>query len=83
MEVKNIKPFTVTLAGFIVPMFTGLLSACSSGLIIYIISKSPQKLSTTHHRIMAFMSVFDVIASIFIALGTIMMPTDIVFDFYS
>jgi MFS family permease len=81
MEENNIKPFSVTLAGFIVPMFTGLLSACSSGLIIYIISKSPQKLSTTHHRIMAFMSVFDIIASIFIALGTIMMPTDNVFDF--
>jgi hypothetical protein len=70
------KPFTSSIAGFIVPMSTGLLSASSSGLIIYIISKSQQKLSTTYHRIMAFMSAFDIISSVFIALGTIMMPSD-------
>jgi hypothetical protein len=57
-------------------MMTGLLSACSSGLIIYIISMSQQKLSTTYHRIMTCMSCFDIISSIFFALGTIMMPSD-------
>ena len=75
------KPFTTTTAGFIVPMVTGTLSACSSGLIIYIISRSQQKLSTTYHRIMAFMSTFDIISSIFIALGTIMMPSDSIFKY--
>ena len=75
------KPFAATLAGFIVPMVTGTLSACSSGLIIYIISRSQQKLTTTYHRIMAFMSAFDIISSIFIALGTIMMPSDSVFKY--
>ena len=77
----NIEPFASTIAGFVVPMVTGTLSACSSGLIIYIISRSQQKLSTTYHRIMAFMSAFDIISSIFIALGTIMMPPDTVFKY--
>jgi hypothetical protein len=73
------EPFTVNIAGFIVPMITGLLSACSSGLIIYIIIKSQQKLSTTYHRLMAFMSFFDIVSSVFIALGTIMLPSDTIY----
>ena len=75
------KPFAATLAGFVVPMVTGTLSASSSGLIIYIISRSQQKLTTTYHRIMAFMSAFDIISSIFIALGTIMMPSDTMYKY--
>ena len=75
------EPFTANIAGFIVPTVTGLLSACSSGLIIYIISNSQQKLSTTYHRLMAFMSGFDIISSIFIALGTIMLPSDTMYKF--
>ena len=75
------KPFTACIAGFVVPMVTGTLSACSSGLIIYIISRSQQKLTTTYHRIMAFMRTFDIISSIFIALGTIMMPSDTMYKF--
>ena len=75
------KPFAATVADFIVPMVTGTLSACSSGLIIYIILRSQQKLTTTYHRIMAFMSAFDIISSIFIALGTIMMPSDTVYKY--
>ena len=75
------KSFTTTTAGFIVPMVTGTLSASSSGLIIYIILRSQQKLSTTYHRIMALMSAFDIISSIFFALGTIMMPSDTMYKF--
>jgi MFS family permease len=75
------KPFAATIAGFSVQMVTGTLSACSSGLIIYIISRSQQKLSTTYHRIMAFMSAFDIISSLFIALGTIMMPSDTMYKY--
>jgi hypothetical protein len=75
-SIYSYEPFTATMAGFILPIFTALLSAFSSGLILYIISKSHEKLSITHHRIMAFMSMFDIISSIFIALGTIMMPSD-------
>jgi hypothetical protein len=75
------EPFTAVIAGFIVPMVTGSLSACSSGLIIYIILRSQQKLTTTYHRIMAFMSAFDIISSIFIALGTTMVPSGTMYKF--
>ena len=75
------KPFTATLAGFIVPLITGIISACSSGLIVYIVLRSQEKLGTTYHRIMAFMSFFDIVSSIFIALGTIMVPSDNIFKF--
>lgn len=75
------KPFTANIAGFIVPMVTGTLSAFSSGLIIYIILRSHQKLTSTYHRIMTFMSAFDIISSLFIALGTIMVPSDSIYEF--
>lgn len=74
-------PFSMTLAGFVVPLITGLLSACCSFVILHLIFKSPEKLGTTYHRMMAIMSVFDIIASIFIAAGTIMMPSDNVYEF--
>lgn len=75
------KPFTVNLAGFIIPMVTGFLSTLSSGLIFYVILKSEVKLHTTYHRIMAFMSLFDIISSTFIGLGSIMVPSDSIYKF--
>ena len=77
----NNEPFASTNAGFIVPMVTGTLSACSSALIIHIIGRSQQKLTTTYHRIMALMSAFDITSSIFIALGTVMLPSDTIFKY--
>lgn len=68
--------FAMTTAGFIVPTITGLLSTCGSLLILYAIYKSPLQLSTTYHRIMATMSLFDVIASVCLALTTLPMPSD-------
>jgi hypothetical protein len=50
-------------------MFTGLLSACSSGLTMHIILKSPQKVTTAHHRIMVCTSAFYIITSLFVAQG--------------
>jgi hypothetical protein len=78
---NDYKPVTATFAGFILPFLSGTLSACSSGLIIYIISRSQQKLTTTYHRIMAFMSAFDIISSIFIALGATMVPSGTMYKF--
>jgi hypothetical protein len=37
---------------------------------------SNQKLSTTYHRIMALMSVLNIIASVFSILSTLPMPSD-------
>jgi hypothetical protein len=73
--------FPQSTAGYLVPMFTGLLSAFSSAMILNIIRASPDKLSTTYHRIMASMSVFDFIASICIALVTLPIPSDNVIEF--
>lgn len=76
-EDLNLSPhFAMTTAGFIVPTVTGLLSTCGSLLILYAIYKSPVQLSTTYHRIMAVMSIFDVLASVCIALTTLPMPSD-------
>ena len=68
--------FAMTTAGFIVPTITGILSTCCSVLILYAIYKSPHKLSTTYHRIMAMMSIFDILASVCIAFTTLPMPSD-------
>jgi len=76
-----ITPFAMTITGFIVPMVTGLVSATSSGLILHVILRSQHKLSTSYHRIMASMSSFDIILSISVSMGTIMMPSDNVFRF--
>ena len=68
--------FAMTTAGFIVPTITGILSTCCYVLILYAIYKSPHKLSTTYHRIMAMMSIFDILASVCIAFTTLPMPSD-------
>jgi hypothetical protein len=75
------RSFAITTAGFLVPMFSGLLSAFSSATILNIIRKSPEKLSTTYHRLMTSMSIFDFIASICFALVTIPMPKDNIYNF--
>ena len=75
------QPFSISIAGFVVPLLTGLLSTCCSIVILHIIRRSPQQLSTTYHRMMASMSCFDIIASISIGLATIPMPADNIYGF--
>ncbi|GFH56208.1 hypothetical protein CTEN210_12684 [Chaetoceros tenuissimus] len=57
------------------------VSAISSMLILYIILGSNAKLSSPYHQIMFFMSVWDVMSSIAIALSTVPMPKDVVYPF--
>ena len=71
--------FNGSMADFIITIVTGTLSAIGSFVILNIILRSTIKLGTTHHRIMASMSVFDIIASICMALSTLPMPSDTVF----
>jgi hypothetical protein len=73
--------FAMRMGGFIASMVAGTLSACCSLLILYLIWKSMQKLSTTYHRVMGLMSIFDFIASTCMALSTLPMPSDNVVDF--
>lgn len=77
----NRVQFAMTTAGFLVPTVTAILSTFSSLLILFIIYKSSQKLSNTYHRIMALMSIFDLIASVSMSLTTLPMPSDDIFRF--
>ena len=71
----------MTTAGYVIPTVTGILSTISSLIILNIIRASPQKLFTTYHRIMALMCVFDIMASVCMALTTLPMPSDDVLRF--
>lgn len=70
------EQFTMTRGGIILTTVTGSLSAICSLLLLNVIRMSNQKLSTTYHRIMVLMSVFDLIASVCMALTTLPMPSD-------
>ena len=58
----------------VVPTLTGILSAISSAIIIYLIFRSAAGLSTIYHRIMFCMSFCDIIASIGYMLTSLPMP---------
>ena len=62
--------------GAIAPRLTGSLSAISSALIVYAILRSSTGLSSTYHRLMFGMSVFDMFGSIAMALTTLPMPRE-------
>ena len=62
---------------------TGTISSVSSAVIMYIIIKSASSLSTSYHRIMFFTSFWDLLTSAAIALTTIPMPKDVIYDFDS
>ena len=78
---SDTKTFFMTSTGFALTMASGMISAASSALIIYIVLRSMQKLSTPFHRIMTFMSLCDIILSVSMALGTIPMPKDNIYKF--
>lgn len=59
----------------IISRCNGGLSSISSLIIIYIILKSNEHLSSIYHRIMFGMSLVDVIGSLAVALTTLPMPT--------
>ncbi|GFH62084.1 hypothetical protein CTEN210_18560 [Chaetoceros tenuissimus] len=70
-----------TGAGTALTSVSGSLSFISSCLIMIIILRSKQ--NTPYHRIMFFMSFWDSIASVAMALTTIPMPKDVEYDFAS
>lgn len=71
----------MTYSSFYVQLVSASLSFLSSVAILYIVRRSSKQLSSSHHRIMTFMSIFDIIASISIGVGTIPFPTDTIYDF--
>ena len=64
----------------LIPRFTGGISVISSSMIIYMIFRSRQKLSTIYHRIMFGMSLADILTSVAMLLTTLPMPTELSFD---
>lgn len=79
-NLKNFSDFYLTRRASVIASTTGTLSSVSSTLIMYIILRSESKLTSTYHRIMFFMSFWDLLTSIAIALTTLPMPTDNIFD---
>ncbi len=70
--------FAWTLTDAVSQMLLGSLSALSSALILYIIYRSPVKLKSTYHRIMALLSSCDICLSLSLALSTIPIPKSLV-----
>ena len=66
----------------IAPRITSGLSTISSFLIIYLIIRSNDKLSTIYHRIMFAMSCADILGSIAMGLTTLPMPREQPWDRY-
>ncbi len=68
--------FSLTQLGWILPTTSASISFVFSILVISFISRS-QDLSNSYHRIMLFMSSWDVVSSLAIALTTVPMPSDV------
>ena len=73
--------FAMSQAGIILTAISGVLSTICSMITLNIIRLSNQRFTTTHHRIMACMSVFDIMASVCMALTTLPMPSDDILRF--
>ncbi len=74
----SVNAYMFSNAAWIIPTVTGSVSTVSSILIISVILRSSQESRfTSYHIIMLFMSFWDAIASIGMALTTIPMPSDI------
>lgn len=73
--------FYFTKAAVFIPGVTGSVSSIASIIILSIILRSERKLSTTYHRIMFFMSFWDIVASISVALTTLPMPKDVIYPY--
>lgn len=65
---------------FILPVISGSLSFLSSSFIVWLIWRSRR--NSSYHRIMAFMSVWEMIRSLCIALSTVPMPKDVIYTYY-
>jgi hypothetical protein len=70
--------FASSQADLVLQVVLGSMSTFSSALILYIIYKSPMKLRTTYHRIMALLSTFIILTSLPMALATLPIPSSYV-----
>ncbi len=80
-ERSQVKTFYTTIAGAITSSISGGISAIASLCIMILIYRSTIKLTTVYHRIMFGMSVVDFISSVAMALSTLPMPKDMIYNF--
>jgi len=64
----------------VVPIIVASVSFISSAFIILIIWKSRR--NTSYHRIMSFMSIWEMVRSLCIAMSTLPMPKDVIYPYY-
>eukprot|EP00979_Chaetoceros_neogracilis_P012910 scaffold3559_cov284-Chaetoceros_neogracile.AAC.8 len=67
--------------GLVVMTITASISTLSSGVVILVISRSSTKLRSIYHRILFFKSISDILSSLAMALSTLMMPSDMIYEF--
>ncbi len=79
MSAPELNNFYTTKAGIVIPTITGTVSALSSLAIICFILSTRN--NTIYHRIMFFMSLSDIMASVAIALTTLPMPKDVIYPY--
>jgi len=80
VDILTVLSPSTGLVGRIVPAISGSISAIASFLIIYlIVFRSDLGLSTTYHRVMFGLSIFDILSSLMMALTTLPMPKDMVY----
>jgi len=77
----SIQTLSTSLAGIAISVSSALFSLVGSLLIIYLILKSTMGLKTAYHRIMFSISICDVLQSCAIALATLPMPKDMIYEF--
>jgi hypothetical protein len=66
--------------GIRITITTASLSAIASLLIIFIIFRSKTKLTSVYHRIMFGMSFYDILQSVAMAITTVPMPKDMIYQ---
>ena len=75
----QIETLYTSYHGIVIARTTGMVSAISSAIIIYIVLRSKTRLSSAYHRIMFGMSIADTCGSLAIFTSTWMMPKDMIY----
>ena len=76
MHKQMLSTFSPVIYIHLVPRITGVTSMISTSVIMYLIFRSAQRLSTVYHRIMFCMSAFDIIGYFALALTFLPMPKE-------
>ena len=73
--------FATTPLGLVLAIVSASISFVSCSIVLIIIARSHERLSSTYHRIMGMSSICILVASSAIAFTTIPMPKDVIFDY--